>query len=221
MGLRLRRAGMLVLLVLMVFSLPIRLTAQEADSAATIVGSGIAAPLVDALVAASGAAVNYDLTVTGTSPGIEAFCQGEADVAMATRPLTEQEALLCTNNGVEFHELLIGYDVLAFIAHPETDFAQCLTSDQLNTMLIPSAAGQVTDWSQISADYAATPLTIVLPPATSASYAQIDERVEGVGLRADLTTLPTAAAITTAVRETPGAFGAVDLSAALAAGDTL
>ncbi len=202
---------MLILIALLIN--PIMLFAQP-DSAVTVVGSGIPAPLIQAF--ASAANVKVDLNVTGTDQGFATFCQGKADLTTATRALTKAEETACNQNNVGFLEFVLGYDIMAVIANPATNFGQCLTTDQLNGLFAPSST--VTNWNAIAAGNPDIPLTFFTTANNTTSYTLLDSLVEGVGLRPDVTTLASGADIVDKVSSTNGALGVVSLPAALAAG---
>ncbi len=206
-----RRVGMLILIALVVQ--PVILFAQ--GSAVTVVGSGIPAPLIQAF--ATAANLNINLNVTGTNQGFETFCQGQADVTLATRAISVDEENSCDN--VNFLEFVLGYDIMAVVANPATDFGTCLTTDQLNSLFAPSTT--VTNWNQVDTANPDIPLSLNVPPDNSTPYALLDGLVEGVGLRTDLTKLADDAAVINAVSTTTGALGVVSLPDAQAAGDSV
>ncbi len=209
-----RRVGMLILIALVIK--PIMIFAQE-NSTVTVVGSGILAPLIQAY--AADANVDIDLNVTGTNSGFAAFCRGEADVTTATRSISTDEESACRANGVSFLEFVLGYDVMAVIANPSTDFGQCLTTDQLNALFAPSSIA--TNWDEIGTESSDIPLSLYVPPDNTTPFALLDSLVEGVGLRNDLTSLDSDSAVIFAVSSTSGALGVVSLLDARAAGDAV
>lgn len=210
----LRWIGLFSLIALFVNGIP--LFAQEEI---TIVGSGIVAPIVEA--AAETSAANVTVSVTGTDRGIEAFCQNQADITLATRPLSTNEELNCTSAGTEFLELLTGYNAIAFVSSADAAFNQCLTTDQLRTLLAPSAQGQVTDWSQVNVENPSAPITLIVPTDDTPVYAALDALVEGVGIRGDVQVASADADTIGDVSENPNALGVVSYVNAAAAGDTV
>lgn len=208
-----RRVGILILIALLLLINSIILFAQ--DSALTVVGSGISAPLLGDIAQAANVATN--VSVTGTNDGFAAFCRGEADVITGTRAISAAEENACAQNGVSFLEFVVGYDIAAVIANPATDFGTCLTSAQLNALFAPSATA--TQWSQVPDATSDFPVSLYVPGDNTPPYALLDSVVEGVGLRADLNSLADDAAIIDAVSSTAGGLGVVSLTDALAAGD--
>jgi len=202
-----RCAGILILLALIISP-----SLAQDESTITVVGSGIVQPLFQALAEANAAEVNLSINVTGTATGFTQFCAGEADITTATRAITSEESSNCNINNQSYFELLIGQDIVAFVANPAADFAQCLTRAQLNSIFAPSAEGQTTNWQQIFPEAPDTPLTALLPPESTSTYAILDQVVEGDGIRGDASTVSDSAELLTAVSETPGAIGVARLS---------
>ncbi|MCC6805381.1 MAG: substrate-binding domain-containing protein [Anaerolineae bacterium] len=207
-----RRVGMLILITLVIH--PLLVFGQGEIS---VVGSGIPAPLIQAFASEAGVSIN--LNVTGTNDGFAALCAGEADITSATRTITATEENNCNENSVSFLEFVVGYDIMAVVANPASDFGQCLTSSQLDTIFAPSST--VTKWNEVSVENADVPLSLYVPTDNTTPYALLDSVVEGVGLRGDLNTLDSDSAIIDAVAAADGALGVVRLPAALAAGETV
>ncbi|MCL4251997.1 MAG: substrate-binding domain-containing protein [Anaerolineae bacterium] len=212
-----RLIGLCVLIALVIS--PALSLAQD-DTAITVVGSGIAAPLFQALVDASADSANVNTEITGTSAGLERLCAGSADIALSTRAITDAEAAACVEASINFVELLLGDEAAVIIAHPQDDFAQCLTAANLDTIFAPSAAGQVTTWQAVNPE-AAVALSISVPPADSPITALFDSIVGGDGLRADATVETDEQAIIRNVAGTSGALGVVNYVTAAAAGDAV
>lgn len=209
-------AGILLLLALLLWSLP--LYAQE-ENTILVGGSGIALPLFEAFAEASDAAESVSATVTGTNAGIAGFCDGSFDVTIASRPITPEEEADCVTNQIEYFELLLAHDVLAFITHPDNSAVQCLTDLDLTAFFAPSAQGQPADWSAVNAD-APGAVTLLVPPITTSTYALLDQIVEGDGIRRDITEVSNTEVVSQ-VSSTPGSLGVTSLAAASDAGDTV
>lgn len=197
--------------------MPTVLFAQE--NSITVAGSGIAAPLFEALVGASGSAPALTTEVTGTRIGLERFCQNQTQIALTNRGMTDAEAANCVTNTVDYVELLLAEDALAVVGNPNDTFATCLAQTDLTLGFAPSAQGQITNWRGLNAANPDLALSIIVPPNDSPVYALMDTLVEGDGLRSDAIVKPDSAAIISAVASTPGALGIVPLSAATAAGE--
>ncbi len=72
------------------------------------------------------------VNISGEEVAFAAMCGDELDIVNATRPITEDEAALCQEHGVQWVELLIAMDGLAvFSTDSETT---CLSLDDLKTL---------------------------------------------------------------------------------------
>ena len=94
-----------------------------------------------------------DVTVgiSGTGGGFERFCQGETDISNASRPIKDEEAAICAENGVEYIELQVATDALTNVVNSANDWATCLTVDQLNAIWEPGS--KVTSWKQVDPSF--------------------------------------------------------------------
>lgn len=214
---------------------------EVAGSGVTIVGSGIVNPMLQILTESSGSINDYSFTNTGAVSGFEEFCAGRADVTTSIRTINTAEDTACRETSVEYIELLIGYDIMAFVANPEDDFLACLTLENLNSVFAPSSAGQVTNWEQVglaalapelaTSEAEATPevtpepevipdIAVLIPTDNTLTYATLDNFVAGIGIRDDAIVADYQVILDT-VTTTRGAIGVVPLEVALAVGSEL
>lgn len=205
----------LITLVALFFTLSTQVMLAQ-EEPITAVGSGLSTPILEAASAETGQDVTVE--VTGTTSGFQAFCAGTADIATATRALEANEELPCTANSIQFHEFLIGYNILAFVSSPESSFNQCIATLELNALLAPSAEGTVTDWSLVNATNPSAPVVIYLPNTTTSEYALLDTLVEGDGFRSDALSLEDAS-VTDVVTADPNALVITSLAQASLLGD--
>jgi len=213
----LRPIGGLLLLAACLFSAPLFAQETSGTEDVALAGSGLITPALQAAAAISGTPLTVD--VIGSQRGLEAFCQGQIDIAAASRSLNESENVACASQGIAFVELLFGYQIAAFVTSPDSTFSQCLTLEQINTIFAPSSSGLILDWSQVNADNPAAPLSIVLP--TDGPLPDLlDTVVTGDGLRTDLIRMDSAD-IPADVSAVPNRIGVVDLPTAAAAGEAL
>ena len=61
---------------------------------------------------------NVTVGISGTGGGFERFCRGETDLSNASRPIDEDEAAICEENGVEYLELQVANDALTVVVNP-------------------------------------------------------------------------------------------------------
>ena len=91
--------------------------------------------------------IQVPVGISGTGGGFKRFAVGETVISNASRPMKASEVELATTNGVKFVELPVAFDGLSVIVNPENDFAECLTTDELNK--IWDAGSKVNNWNQV------------------------------------------------------------------------
>ena len=98
-------------------------------------------------------AENGDATVNvdgpGTGDGFELFCNGETDISDASRPIDDEEAALCEENGVEYVELQVANDGMAVMTNPNNS-VECLSFADLYALIGPESEGFST-WADAEA----------------------------------------------------------------------
>ncbi len=115
----------------------------------------------------------------GTGDGFGAFCSGETLISDASRPIEEEEAQTCQENGVEFIELPVALDALSVVANPRNDFADDITIDQLRTLWEPDAEGQITQWNQVNPEWPSQHINLYGPGTQSGTFDYFTEEVVG------------------------------------------
>lgn len=123
--------------------------------------------------------VRVSVGVSGTGGGFEKFCNGETDISEASRKIKDEEAAACEANGVSFVELGIANDGLAVVVHPDNDFAQCLTTDEVSSMW--RADNPVSNWKDVRAGFPDLPITLYGPGTDSGTFDFFTEEINGEG----------------------------------------
>jgi phosphate transport system substrate-binding protein len=211
-----------------------------------VTGSSTVEP-VSVAVAEAFADENPDIDVTvegpGTGDGFAAFCNGEADISDASRPIKGEEADICAENGIEFIELKVAIDGLAVITNPANDAVTCLTFADLYALVGPESEG-FDNWAdaqelatELSSDTELpdAPLAVTAPGEESGTYDSFVEIVlesaaeprveEGViteddiQARADYTSSADDNVIIQGIEGSDTSFGWVGLAFASEAGD--
>jgi phosphate transport system substrate-binding protein len=123
-------------------------------------GSSTVGPFVTRAAEDFKAAEDVDVTVgiSGTGGGFERFCAGETDLSNASRPIDEDEEVLCADGGVEFVEFRVATDALTNVVNSDNDWATCLTVDQLNAIWEPGS--KVANWNQVDPSFPDVPLKL-------------------------------------------------------------
>jgi phosphate transport system substrate-binding protein len=178
----------------------------------------------------------------GTSDGFELFCNGEADISDASRPIDEEEVAACEANGITPIEIEVALDALSVVGNPANP-VECLTTGDLYALFGPESEG-VDTWSEadpLAAEVGGNgglpdaQLTIVAPGEESGTYGSFIDLVatddiaaeRGVpeeqagGLRADYQISADDNVIIDNAAGTEGGLGFVGFAFAENAGDTV
>ncbi len=148
----------------------------------TIDGSSTVAPLMEGaadLYRVAEPGVNVTVGTSGTGGGFEKFCAGETDISNASRPIKDEEAALCEENGIAYQEITVANDGLSVVVNPDNDWATCLSVEQLNTMWAPASEGVVMSWNQIDASFPDEKLTLFGPGTDSGTFDYFTDEING------------------------------------------
>jgi phosphate transport system substrate-binding protein len=121
--------------------------------------------------------VDVTVGISGTGGGFERFCAGETDISDASRPIDEDEAAMCEENGVEYIELRVATDALTNIVNSANDWATCLTVDQLKTIWGPGS--DVSNWNQVDPSFPDQALKLYGPGTDSGTFDYFTDVING------------------------------------------
>lgn len=154
-------------------------TGEQVSGTIEIDGSSTVAPLTSAIFeeyASEQPDVTVNVGVSGTGGGFERFCgTGDTDISNASRPISEEEAALCEENGIEYTEIRVGTDALTMVVNSENDWATCLNDEQITAMW---GADRAQSWSEVPEIDADQELVIFAPASTSGTYDFFNETIE-------------------------------------------
>lgn len=124
-------------------------------------------------------AVRVTVAESGTSGGFQKFCRGETDANDASRPIKEEEVVACAELGIEAVELPVAYDGLSIVVHPDNDWVDCITVEELNA--IWDTGSEITNWSQVREGFPDRPLENHLygAGADSGTFDYFTEEING------------------------------------------
>jgi len=152
--------------------------------------------------------ISVSVATSGSGGGFKKFCVGETDVSNASRPIKQSEIDTCAENGINFVELPVAFDGLAVVVGKQTDWAECLTVEQLNTMWNSEAEGEINSWDALEGGFPGQPLTLFGPGTDSGTFDYFSEAIlDEDDIRADFTPSEDDNIIVTGVAGTPGALG--------------
>ena len=115
--------------------------AGTSEGTIAISGSSTVAPISSIVadefnLAGSPAAITVD--DPGTGDGFALFCEGEIDIADASRAINEEEVAACEAAGIEFIELEVAFDGITVMTNPANDDVECLNSADLYALFGPA-----------------------------------------------------------------------------------
>ena len=112
--------------------------------------------------------IDASYTSIGSGGGFERLCElGDVDFSGASRKIKDEEAQACTDNGYEIAELQFGVDALTMVTSPETDYLECMTTQDIVETFGPEGAET---WDQVIDGAPAEPLNIFAPDTDSGTY---------------------------------------------------
>jgi phosphate transport system substrate-binding protein len=123
--------------------------------------------------------VRVTVGISGTGGGFKKFCRGDTDIADASRPILAEEMEAARANGIEYIELPVCFDALTVVVHPENDWVESITVEELKRIWEPEAQGEVTRWNQIRADWPDEELALFGAGADSGTFDYFTEAIVG------------------------------------------
>ncbi|MGK7910176.1 MAG: PstS family phosphate ABC transporter substrate-binding protein [Synechococcus sp.] len=190
----------------------LKVSAQDVSGDVLADGSSTVGPVTIAAAEAFQAVasdVNVSVGTSGSGGGFTKFCVGETDISNASRPIKDSEMEECAANGIEFVEIPVAFDGLAVVTSKDNDFAQCLTTEQLNYIWNADAEGAVTSWADVEgADYPDVPFELFAPGVDSGTFDYFSEAIlDEDDIRADFTPSEDDNVIVTGVAGSEGGLG--------------
>ena len=123
--------------------------------------------------------VNVSVGTSGTGGGFKVFCTGESDISNASRPIKDEEAQICADNGIEYTELQVATDALTVVASADNEFLQCLSTDELSTLWAPEAEGTVMTWDQVNPAFPDESIELYGPGTDSGTFDYFTDEING------------------------------------------
>jgi len=123
--------------------------------------------------------VRVTVGISGTGGGFQKFCNGELDIADASRPINRTEITNCGTKEVSFVELPVAFDGLSVVVSQSNTWVDYLTVSELKAIWGPDAQGTITNWNQIRPDFPDAPLTLYGPGPDSGTFDYFTEVING------------------------------------------
>ncbi|EMA31426.1 PstS family phosphate ABC transporter substrate-binding protein [Halobiforma nitratireducens] len=151
--------------------------------------------------------VRISVSGSGTGAGFQQFCRDESDLQNASRSIADGERELCEENGVEWLELEVVMDGIAIMKHPDNDWCECLTVDELSRMW--ERGSDVETWADLDDDWPDEEISFYGRDAASGTYDYFTEQISGAvgNIRNDFSGSPDTNNIIRGVRGNEHAVG--------------
>ncbi|HWG55682.1 MAG TPA: PstS family phosphate ABC transporter substrate-binding protein [Gaiellaceae bacterium] len=121
--------------------------------------------------------VRITVGVSGTGGGFERFCRGETDLSNASRPIKDEEAEACEEQGIAYSELQVANDALTVVVNRENDWVDCLTVEQLAAIWGPDS--EVRTWRDVDPSYPDEELSLFGPGTDSGTFDYFTDAING------------------------------------------
>ncbi|MDA1035486.1 MAG: PstS family phosphate ABC transporter substrate-binding protein, partial [Chloroflexi bacterium] len=123
--------------------------------------------------------------VSGTGGGFKRFVTGETDISGASRPMKQSEVDAAAANGIEYVQMVVAIDGLTVVVHPDNQFADCLTIEELRRIWEPFAneatqvRNELGNWSQVRPGFPDQQLRLYGADTDSGTFDYFTEVVVG------------------------------------------
>ena len=121
--------------------------------------------------------VQVTVGISGTGGGFKKFCSGEIDINDASRPIKPIEQEAAKTNSVQFIELPVAFDGISVVAHPDNEFLDYLTVEELRKIWQPGS--MVNKWSDIRSEWPDRNIALYGPGTDSGTFDYFTEAVNG------------------------------------------
>jgi phosphate transport system substrate-binding protein len=115
--------------------------------------------------------------ISGTGGGFERFCRNEIDLANASRPMRNSEAIKCRDAGVKWVAFTVANDGLSVVVNRQNTWANCLTVGELKKIWEPGS--KVSNWSQVRDGFPNVPLKLFGAGTDSGTFDYFTEAING------------------------------------------
>lgn len=173
---------------------------KELEGSVVIDGSGTVYPLMSSIaeeyMLTEQENVSVEVSRAGTSAGFEKFLVEEngTDFNDASRQMKDEEEEKAEDIGIDVKELKVALDGLTFVVHPDNDWANELTEEQIIDIF--KADGEVEKWSDIDSEFPDEPIQTYGPNENHGTYEffwenilKEEDLVSSVNLQQDYSTL--------------------------------
>jgi phosphate transport system substrate-binding protein len=129
------------------FLMPSTAWAEDGDTSLVIRGSSTLQPLVEQWATTfgrQGPAPSFDIEATGTSEGINDLLEGRTDIAMASRPLDQDEIQKARKNGLVVRDTIVARMGIAVVVNRQNQVTT-ISVDKLAAIF----SGDIRNWQGV------------------------------------------------------------------------
>ncbi len=105
---------------------------------------------------------------SGSAGGLRRLCDGELDIAGASRRISAAEAARCSELGLAFLEIPVARDGIIVVANPQNTVVECLTLAELTRLWEPGSEVRV--WRDLRPAFPAETLRLFGPGPDSGTF---------------------------------------------------
>ncbi|MCY4398448.1 MAG: PstS family phosphate ABC transporter substrate-binding protein [Gemmatimonadetes bacterium] len=105
---------------------------------------------------------------SGSGGGLRRFCDGEIDIAAASRTMTSAEAARCRETGRDYVAIPVARDGIVIVTHPANTAVSCLSLAELRQLWRPGS--EVTTWRDLRPALPAERIRLFGPGTASGTY---------------------------------------------------
>ncbi|MEX1005841.1 MAG: PstS family phosphate ABC transporter substrate-binding protein [Acidimicrobiia bacterium] len=125
--------------------------------------------------------VRVTVAISGTGGGFQKFCEGETDANNSSRPIKDDEAAICEENGIAYDFIQVANDALSVVVSQDLPI-DCLTVDQISQIWVNEST--VDTWGDIDGldlpdDLAGQPINLYGPGSDSGTFDYFTEEING------------------------------------------
>ncbi len=143
-------------------------------------GSSTVFPITEAVAEEFGAAqpqVRVTVGISGTGGGFKKFCVGETDINDASRPIKGKEIEKARENEIQYVELPVAFDGISIVVHPDNDWVDHLTVEELNRIWQPGST--VKTWKDVRPSWPDREISLYGPDHDSGTFDYFTETING------------------------------------------
>jgi phosphate transport system substrate-binding protein len=121
--------------------------------------------------------VHITVGISGTGGGFTRFCNDELDLANASRPMRNSEAVRCKDKGVPWVAFTVANDALTVVVNRDASWIKCITTAELRKIWEPGS--KVDSWNDVRTSFPDVPLKLFGPGTDSGTFDYFTEVING------------------------------------------